>query len=103
MNGSYFVKSLLASTMMLALPLQAQDPLPVTAIRCGKFFDGRTLSLQENLTLLIQVNRISAVGRELSIPAGAKVIDLSHATVMPGLIDSHTHMFLAGIDYDELL
>jgi len=89
--------------MLAALALHAQEPLPVTAIRCGKYFDGRTLSLQENLTLLIQGNRISAVGRELPIPQGSKVIDLRHKTVLPGLVDSHTHMFLTGIDYDELL
>jgi imidazolonepropionase-like amidohydrolase len=104
MNPSYRVKSLLTATLMLtALALYAQDPLPVTAIRCDKYFDGRTLALQENLTLLIQGNRISAVGRELAIPQGAKVIDLRHKTVMPGLVDSHTHMFLTGIDYDELI
>jgi imidazolonepropionase-like amidohydrolase len=91
-------------TLLLVLTtVQAQTQSPVTAIQCGKFFDGRTLALQENITLLIQGNRINAVGNSLSIPANARVIDLSQATVMPGLIDCHTHMFLNGIDYDELL
>jgi imidazolonepropionase-like amidohydrolase len=73
----------------------------VTAIKCGRFFDGKNLSLQENVVLLIENGRISAAGKSLAIPAGAKVIDLGDATVMPGLIDCHTHMFLHGINYDE--
>jgi imidazolonepropionase-like amidohydrolase len=93
----------MVTLLLVVTTVQAQTQSPVTVIRCGKFFDGRTLSLQENVTLLIQGNRISAVGRSLSIPVNAKVIDLSQATVMPGLIDCHTHMFLNGIDYDELL
>jgi imidazolonepropionase-like amidohydrolase len=89
--------------LLVVTTVQAQTQSRVTAIQCGKFFDGRTLALQENITLLIQGNRINAVGNSLSIPANARVIDLSQATVMPGLIDCHTHMFLNGIDYDELL
>src|SRR5262245_28793241 len=104
------MKRLVAMTLLLfgALLLtvrQSQTPTtsPITAVRCGRFFDGRTLTLQDNTTVLIQGNRISAVGRSLAIPADAKVIDLSHATVMPGLVDCHTHMYLTGIDYDELI
>jgi imidazolonepropionase-like amidohydrolase len=75
----------------------------VTAIRCGRFFDGRTLSLQENVVIVVAGNRIREAGREAAIPAGAKVIDLSRMTVMPGLADSHTHMFLHGSPYEESL
>jgi imidazolonepropionase-like amidohydrolase len=83
--------------------LLAQTPPAVTAIKCGRFFDGKNLALQENVTVLIQGNRISAVGKSLAIPDGAKVIDLSSATVMPGLIDAHTHMYLHGGDYNDNL
>jgi imidazolonepropionase-like amidohydrolase len=86
-----------------AAALHAQTDSTLTAIKCGKFFDGKTLALQENVTVLIQGSRISAVGRSQAIPPNTKVIDLSQATVMPGLIDCHTHMFLHGINYDELL
>jgi len=75
----------------------------LTAIKCGRFFDGKTLALQDNVVLVIQGGRIRAVGRSLIIPDDAKIIDLSQATVMPGLIDCHTHMFLHGIKYDEAL
>jgi len=53
--------------------------------------------------VLVEGNKIRAVGKSVAIPAEAKVIDLSHATVMPGLIDCHTHMFLHGINYDEAI
>src|SRR5258705_13371662 len=81
---------------LVALTLSAQTP-PTTAIRCGRFFDGKNLTLQENVVVLVQGNRIQAVGKQVAVPPGAQVIDLSRATVMPGLIDSHTHMFLNGI------
>lgn len=104
------MKRLISMTFLLlwaflptAWVLQAQTESHITAIRCGRLFDGRTLTLQDNIAVLIQGNRISAVGRSLAIPADAKVIDLNHATVMPGLVDCHTHMYLTGIDYDELI
>ena len=75
----------------------------LTAIKCGRLFDGKTLALQENVVVLVEGNRIRAVGKSVAIPPEAKVIDLSHATVMPGLIDCHTHMFLHGINYDEAI
>jgi imidazolonepropionase-like amidohydrolase len=103
MKRCYSILLTMVALVSSAVALEAQVASPVTAIRCGKFFDGRILSLQENVIVLIQGNRISAVGKSLPIPAGAKVIDLSQATVMPGLIDCHTHMFLEGIDYDTLL
>jgi imidazolonepropionase-like amidohydrolase len=75
----------------------------VTAVKCGRLFDGKTLTLKENITVLIEHNRIASVGSNLNIPAGAKVIDLGKATVLPGLIDCHTHMFLHGIEYDDAI
>jgi imidazolonepropionase-like amidohydrolase len=83
--------------------LFSQATPPSIAIKCGKFFDGKNLKLEENITVLIQGNRISAVGKSISIPTGAKVIDLSNVTVMPGLIDCHTHTFLHGGDYNNNL
>jgi imidazolonepropionase-like amidohydrolase len=89
--------------VLSAAALHAQTEPSITAIKCGKFFDGNTLALQENVVLKVQGSRVSAVGRSLAIPPNAKLIDLSQATVMPGLIDCHTHMFLQGIDYNDLI
>jgi imidazolonepropionase-like amidohydrolase len=70
----------------------AVTPPSVTAIRAGKFIDvqaGRTLS---NQIILIRDAKIEAVGANLVIPTDAKIIDLSKMTVLPGLIDCHTHL-----------
>jgi len=66
------------------------------AIKAGKLIDGKSTAAQENVTILIDGNRISEVGKNLSIPANAEAIDLSNATVLPGFIDAHTHLLLQG-------
>ena len=71
-----------------------------TVIRAGALFDGKSDSLRANQAIVIHGNRVESVGDSASakLPAGATVIDLSRATVLPGLIDSHTHIFLQGED-----
>jgi imidazolonepropionase-like amidohydrolase len=67
------------------------------AIRAGRLFDSRSGRMLTNQVVLVDGERITDVGAEaqIKIPAGAQVIDLSHATVLPGLIDAHTHMFIS--------
>ena len=74
---------------------QCAAPLGVTAVRAGRLFDSEGGRMLTNQVILINGERITAVGPEAQtkIPAGARVIDLSRATVLPGLIDAHTHMF----------
>ena len=64
----------------------------VTAIRCGRLIDGKNDAPVSNAIILIEGERITAIGASLQIPPGAELIDLSNATVLPGLIDSHTHL-----------
>src|SRR5712675_729427 len=90
---------------------RAQTPAPpaeqITIIRAGTLIDGSNASPRKNQLIFIRGNRIEKVTEgSAAIPSGAKVIDLSGATVLPGLIDSHTHIFLWGEDpakggYDE--
>jgi imidazolonepropionase-like amidohydrolase len=65
------------------------------AIRAGRLFDSNMGQMLASQVVLIQGERITAVGPDgqITIPAGAQVIDLRQATVLPGLIDGHTHMF----------
>src|ERR1035438_8908376 len=67
---------------------------PTTAIRAGKLFDPKSGQMLANQVVLIQGERIMGVGpaARVPIPAGAKLIDLSRATVLPGLIDGHLHL-----------
>src|SRR3989441_710047 len=73
---------------------------PVTAIRAGTVIDGESDTPRRDQVIVIRGNRIESVSDASSakIPAGANVVDLSRATVLPGLIDSHTHIFLQGED-----
>jgi imidazolonepropionase-like amidohydrolase len=70
----------------------------VVAIRAGTLIDGRADAPRHNQTIVIRDNRIEAVGDNVAVPPGARVIDLSSSTVLPGLIDTHTHIFLQGED-----
>jgi imidazolonepropionase-like amidohydrolase len=83
----------------------AQSPLPTDhwiAVRAGRLFDG-TEKLAANQVILIKGNRIAKVGpaEQVQVPAEAEVVDLRRATVLPGLIDAHTHVFGNGPDFDN--
>jgi imidazolonepropionase-like amidohydrolase len=80
---------------------QSQKPetAPLTVIRAGTLIDGQSETPRKNQLIFIRGHRIEKVAdASASIPAGATTIDLSNATVLPGMIDSHTHLFLWGED-----
>jgi imidazolonepropionase-like amidohydrolase len=72
----------------------------VTVVRAGTLIDGKSDKPRHDQVIVIRGNRIESVSDAASAkaPAGATVIDLSQETVLPGLIDSHTHIFLQGED-----
>jgi imidazolonepropionase-like amidohydrolase len=87
-----FVKlSALAAFLLLALTA-ASAQSQVTAIKAGRLVDPETGTTSTSQVILIEGSRIKAVGASVAIPANATVIDLSRATVLPGLFDCHTHM-----------
>jgi imidazolonepropionase-like amidohydrolase len=90
--------------LAICLAAAAQNPAvstaPVTAIRAGVLLDGNANPPRRDQVILIRGNQIESISDAASakIPDGANVIDLSHQTVLPGLIDCHTHIFLQGED-----
>lgn len=84
---------LVAAISGAVLPGQA-PPASVTALRCGQLLDVRNGQLLRDQVIVVTGNSITAVGpaSSVKIPAGAQEIDLTKATVLPGLIDVHTHL-----------
>src|SRR2546425_8484924 len=76
---------------------------PLTVIRAGVLIDGESNSPRRNQVIIIRGNQIVEVSDAASarIPTGAETVDLSQATVLPGLIDAHTHIFLQGEEPDQ--
>ena len=72
--------------------LAQSPPLPVQAIKCGRLLDVRTGRVMANGVVLVQGHTILQAGANVTIPAGAEVLDLGNALVLPGLIDAHTHL-----------
>jgi imidazolonepropionase-like amidohydrolase len=102
----------LSLALLLAVTaVRAQSPTrsaeQITVIRAGTVIDGSNGLPRKNQLIFVRGNRIEKLTEGAAqIPGGATVIDLSSATVLPGLIDSHTHIFLWGEDpakggYDE--
>jgi imidazolonepropionase-like amidohydrolase len=81
--------------VLLAGAVEAQTPpTSITAIKAGRLIDPETGTATTNQVILIEGEKIKEVGGNVAIPAGATVIDLSKLTVLPGLVDAHTHTAL---------
>ena len=90
----FAIASISIGLLMLSGAFQAQGPPAAAriAIRAGQLIDGQGGTPMRDAVVVIEGERISAVGSKLAIPSGAEVIDLGGATLLPGLIDAHTHI-----------
>src|SRR5213596_3288273 len=82
-----------------AATLSGQNPQQQVLVKAGRLVDGRSQQVQTNVGILIDGERIRAVGPLAQVQAQAptaRVIDLSQMTVLPGFIDAHTHLLLQG-------
>ncbi len=78
-------------------------PRPLV-IRAGRLFDGTGDAVRTDQVVVVEGDRITAVGPagQVKMPEDAEVIDLSEATVLPGLIDAHTHIRVRADRYEEI-
>jgi imidazolonepropionase-like amidohydrolase len=85
-------------TLLPAGPLTAQSPAAATLVKAGRLLDPRTGNILSPAAVLIENGKIKEVGSpsrvQTDAPAGTKTIDLGSAILLPGLIDSHTHLLL---------
>lgn len=91
--------------LSFGLVARAQEPSPapaqVVAIKAGKVLDPETGKTAANQVILVEGTRIRDIGGHVAIPAGTKVVDLSHSTVLPGLFDAHTHLCMTVIPHRD--
>jgi len=89
----------LAALLLCNFPVLAQKTATpqIVAIKAGKLLDPETGKTAANQIILVEDTRIKDIGGKVEIPAGAKVIDLSKSTVLPGLFDAHTHLCMTVI------
>jgi imidazolonepropionase-like amidohydrolase len=73
---------------------QSSSPARIMVIRAARMLDVKSGETVTNAVVLIEGERIAAAGSGLSVPPGARVVDLGDATLLPGLIDCHTHLLL---------
>lgn len=76
-------------------------PQKITAVRAGRLIDPEAGTLAANQVIVIEGDKIREVGPNVAIPAGAEVIDLSRMSVLPGLVDAHTHLALTYKQFPE--
>jgi imidazolonepropionase-like amidohydrolase len=104
--GTLFL--IVVSAAVVVTSVRAAEVAAVTYVRAGKLLDVRSGKLLTDQVIVIRGDRIERIAgsRELKIPAGATAVDLTRATVLPGLIDCHTHIMLTDTDdshYDDIL
>ncbi len=91
------MKRLVLAVLACALaPTAGAEP---TAVRAGRLVDPEKGTIATNQVVLVDGEKIVAVGADVAVPPGATVIDLSDLTVLPGLVDAHTHL---GITYKDI-
>ncbi len=97
MNYTFRFLALLLSGLVISPAAGAQEARQmdgVTAIRAGALLDVNTGEVMRDVVVIVREGRIASIGKDLSIPNGATLVDLSDKFVLPGLMDAHTHLLI---------
>ena len=89
--GRATLPRMLLAPLIVALTLVAAPP-PVVGLKAARLWDGQSDTAQSPAVVVVSGGKIVAAGPRAAIPAGAEVIDLGDATLLPGLMDAHTHL-----------
>src|SRR5271156_4353702 len=87
--------ALIVAAIALLLPAAtfAQQPRSsIYVLKAARLFDGKSNTLTTPGIVVVTDGKITAIGANATLPAGAQVIDLGDATLLPGFIDAHTHL-----------
>jgi imidazolonepropionase-like amidohydrolase len=94
---------LFCASALFAQKSSAPATPKITYIRAGHLFDGTSESMRDNVVIVVEGDRIKSVeSADAKIPGGSTIVDLSRATVLPGLIDCHTHLAFRADRYDPI-
>ncbi len=90
-------KNLLILVALFLFPISASSN-QTYVIKAGRLIDGKSAEILRNVIVVVQGNKITALGQNVDIPKDAVLLDFSDKTVLPGFIDTHTHIMLDGGD-----
>jgi imidazolonepropionase-like amidohydrolase len=77
--------------LFITLPLLAQPETPIV-LKAARLFDGKSDALLSPAMVVIAAGKVQRIGTSVEMPAGAAIIDLGDATLLPGLMDAHVHL-----------
>ncbi len=94
--------SFTAALLALGLALPAAAAEPVSVLRAARLYDGKADAVVAPGVIVVSEGRIAAAGSNAQVPPGARIIDLGDSTLLPGLIDAHTHLsFESSLDWNQ--
>jgi imidazolonepropionase-like amidohydrolase len=93
------MKNLIVYTFIfLFLLFIKESKAQIYVIKADRLIDGKSDDLHHDITIIIENNKIIAVGKSIEIPSNAEILDLGDKTILPGFIDAHTHIMVDGVD-----
>ena len=90
----YIIVLIYTLFITVAVPAYSQSP-SIVIIKAGKLFDSEKGQILYDQIIIVRDGIVSDIGSNIKVPTGAQIIDLSKFTVLPGLIESHSHLLMS--------